>query len=192
MRLAFLLALALGLTPVGAFAAAPPPAKPAVSADAAALDRLYARLARTPYADEAVGILTEIDQMRTQSGSDTADLLLARAQKARAAADLSLALQLFDAVVDLYPEWSEAWSERAAARYQSGDVGGAMGDLAQTLKREPRDVGALAGLGAILLDSGNPEAALKVYDRALKLAPAYEPLQEARARAQNMVWSRSP
>ena len=186
MKFAFLLALTLGLTPAGALAAAP------ASADSAALDKLYARLAKTPYSDEAVGILAEIDQLRTQSGSDTADLLLARAQKARAAANLPLALQLFDAVVDLDPEWSEAWSERASARYQSGDVGGAMGDLAQTLKREPRDVGALAGLGAILLDSGYPEAALKVYDRALKLAPAYEPLQEAHARAQTMVWSRSP
>ena len=156
------------------------------------LDKLYARLAKTQFAEEAQGILADFDALRMHSGSDTADLLLARALQARTAADFDVALPLFDAVVDLYPDWSEGWSERATARFQNGDVNGAMGDLAQTLKREPRDVGALAGVGSILLDAGDSEAALRVYDRALALAPAYEPLQEARARAQNSVWSRSP
>ena len=67
-----------------------------------------------------------------------------------------------------------------------------LGNLAQTLKREPRDVGALAGLGAIMLESGKPDDALKAYDRALALAPAYEPLTEARARAKTMLWSLTP
>ena len=157
-----------------------------------ALDKLYARLAKTRFAEEAQGILAEIDALRLHSGSDAADLLLSRALKARASANFDVALPLFDAVVDLYPDWPEGWSERATARFQNGDVNGAMGDLAQTLKREPRDVGALAGVGSILLDGGDPEGALRAYDRSLALAPAYEPLQEARARAQNSAWSRSP
>jgi tetratricopeptide (TPR) repeat protein len=94
--------------------------------------------------------------------------------------------------VDLYPDWSEAWSERATARFKNGDVNGAMADLAQTLKREPRDVGALAGVGSILTDAGEPEGALRAFDRALALAPAFERLNEARARAQTLLWSRSP
>ena len=205
-RFAVSLTLVLGLSPIGAFAndlprppgysppktAAPKAQAPVEETATARLDRLYQRLARTRFPDEAAGILGEIDRERAQSGSDTADLLYSRAGKARASANLSLALQLYDAVVRLDPDWSEAWSGRATARFQSGDVPGAMGDLAQTLKREPRDVGALAGLGAILLDSGEPEAALSVYDRALALAPAFEPLQQARDRAQNKVWSRSP
>ncbi len=169
----------------------PPAAEPDEDAQQA-LDKLYERLAKTRFPEEAEGILSAIDHARMQSGSDSADLLLARALQARSSANLPLALQLFDAVIDLYPDWSEAWSERATTRFQSGDVAGAVGDLAQTLKREPRDVGALAGLGAILTDGGDPEGALRVYDRALALAPAYEPLKEARARAQTEVWSRSP
>jgi tetratricopeptide (TPR) repeat protein len=184
------LALFLGLTPLAQAALSSAPA--AEESSARELDRLYDRLARTRFPDEAVGILAEIDHMRLQSGSDTADLLLGRAIKARASSDMPLALKLLDAVVDLYPDWSEAWSQRAAVRFQSGDSDGAMADIAQTLKRDPRDIGALAGLAAMMLESGNPEASLKVYDRALKLAPAYEPLKEARARAQTEVWSRSP
>ncbi|MDE3175119.1 MAG: tetratricopeptide repeat protein [Pseudomonadota bacterium] len=203
-RIAFTLALALGLSPVGAFPgsyqpkgysapnAPAPPQEPVETSPARRIDRLYQRLAKTRYPDEAAGILGEIDRERAQSGSDAADLLYGRAQKARASANLPLALQLYDAVLALDPAWSEAWSARATARFQSGDLKGAMADLAQTLKREPRDVGALAGLGAILLDSGEPEAALRAYDRALALAPALAPLQEARARAQTQAWSRAP
>jgi tetratricopeptide (TPR) repeat protein len=187
-------ALVLPFLFIGAAAsAAESPEAPAASDEspAQAVDKLYARLAKTPFPDEAAGIIQEIDATRLQSGSDIADLLMSRAQQARQS-DLALALQLFDAVVDLYPDWSRGWSERATARFQSGDNRGAMADLAQTLKREPRDIGALAGLGAILLDAGLPEAALEVDDRALALAPAYEPLKEARQRAQTAVWSRSP
>ena len=40
--------------------------------------------------------------------------------------------------------------------------------------------------------AGKPDEALRAYDRALALAPAYEPLKEARTRAQTMMWSRTP
>ena len=196
-RIALLgLAWCFGLAPLAYAADAPAPKEgPTAEAEeppAKAIDRLYARLAKTNLPDEAAGILGEIDRTRMQSGSDTADLLMSRAIQARSGADSSLTGQLFDSVVDLYPEWSEAWSERATARFRSGDLAGAMGDIAQTLKREPRDIGALAGLGAILLDAGKPEDALRAYDRALSLAPAFEPLKEARTRAQTAVWSRAP
>jgi tetratricopeptide (TPR) repeat protein len=148
------------------------------------IERLYARLARTHFPDEAAGIVGEIQHLRLHSGSDAADLLLGRAEAARQASDLPLALQLLDATVDIDPDWSSAWRERANTRFQSGDVAGAMADLAQTLKRDPRDIEALSGLGALMLDAGDPDAALSVYDRALKLAPAYEPLKDARARAE--------
>jgi tetratricopeptide (TPR) repeat protein len=180
------LALVAGLATAAVAAPAPPPDT------GHELDTLYGRLAKTRFADEASGIVAEIDRLRLQSGSDTADLLISRALKARQSNNSALALQLLDSVVGLYPDWSQAWSERATARFLTGDAHGAMADVAQALKREPRDLGALAGLATMMLDAGDAEAALKVYDRALKLAPAYEPLKEARARAQNKLWSQSP
>ena len=156
------------------------------------IDKLYARLAQTRLPDEAQGIVAEIDALRQQSGSDAADLLMTRARKALEAADPALARQLFDALVAFDPDWSEGWGARAGVRFAGGDTRGATADLAEALKREPRDIEALAGLGAILMESGEPEMALKVYDRAQALAPAFEPVKEARMRAQNEVWSRSP
>ena len=195
MRRLGLLSLALVLAQTPLAAAAPSHSAPDVSVKddtARDLDILYARLAKTGFSDEAAGIVAEIDRVRLQSGSDTADLLLGRALKARESDQWPLALKLFDAVVGLYPDWSEAWSERATARFQSGDVAGAVTDIAETLKRNSRDIGALAALAGVMLDAGDAEAALKVYDRALKLAPAYEPVKEARARAQTKLWSLSP
>ncbi len=183
MRLANILTLAFALALAGANALAD---------DLSELDKLYARLAHTRLSDEAQGIIGEIDALHMQSGSDTADLLMTRARKAHQAADLALARQLFDALVDQAPEWSEGFGARSGLRFESGDLDGAMADLAQTLKREPRDIGALVGLGSILLENGDPEGALKVYDRASALAPAYEPVKQARLRAQNQAWSRSP
>jgi tetratricopeptide (TPR) repeat protein len=186
------LGVSLGLAQVGVGIAADQPSAPLEETNDQAIDQLYARLATTRYPDEAAGILQAIDTARMQSGSDTGELLMTRALQARSEADLPLALQLFNTIVELFPDWSESWSERATTRFQTGDVDGAVGDLAQTLKREPRDIGALEGLGAIMLDVGKPEEALRAYDRALALAPAYEPLKEARTRAQTMMWGITP
>ena len=186
MRLFIRLGLTTALALAGANAFAQDPDGPSE------LDKLYARLAHTRYPDEAQGIVGEIDALRLQSGSDTVDLLMTRARKAREAADPALARQLFDALVDLDPDWSEGFSARAGLRFESGDVDGAVADLAQTLKRDQRDLGALVGLASILQANGDPEGALKVLDAAQALAPAYQPVKEARMRAQNQVWSRSP
>ena len=105
MRLACLsLAFFVLGAPLAAAAQAPVRAPAAENSPAHDLDRLYERLARTRFPDEANGILAEIDRLHRQSGSDTADLLIGRAQKARASADLPLALKLFGAVIAFDPD----------------------------------------------------------------------------------------
>jgi hypothetical protein len=54
-----------------------------------------------------------------------------------------------------------------------------MADIAQTLKREPNHLGALMGMAAILDARGKREDALKVYDRALAIAPHWRNAEEA-------------
>ena len=57
-----------------------------------------------------------------------------------------------------------------------------MADIAQTLARDPRHLGALAGMGMILEDAGLREDALRAYERALAIAPQWRPIGEAAAR----------
>ena len=80
-------------------------------------------------------------------------------------------MKILDATVALQPDWAEGWNARATARYLDDDYDGSMADIAQTLKREPRHLGALMGMAAILEARGKTEDALKVYERALRLRP---------------------
>ena len=143
------------------------------------VDELFDRLAKADDEDEAAGIVGALEAMWMRSGSDTGELLAARALSAFAAQDYMLALSLLDTVVAVDPDWAEGWNERATVRFHAGDELGSAADVAETLKRNPRHIGALAGLAAILEDVGQRDNALKVYERALKLAPHYKPLEDA-------------
>jgi tetratricopeptide (TPR) repeat protein len=152
----------------------PPPQTPAEArAD------LYARLAAAKDADETAGIIALLLRAYAESGSDTADLLLQRARQAIGAEEYPDALKILDATIALQPDWAEGWNARATARYLDDDYDASMADIAQTLKREPRHLGALMGMAAILEARGKTEDALKVYEQALKIAPHWRNAQEA-------------
>src|SRR5271156_5642918 len=130
----------------------PPPKTPAEErAD------LYARLAASKDADETAGIITRLLHSYSESGSDTADLLLRRARQAIGEEEYSDALKILDATIALLPDWAEGWNARATARYLQDDYDGSMADIAQTLKREPRHLGALMGMATILEARGKRE-----------------------------------
>ncbi len=164
---------------------APAPAQPPAAAARSpgqTLDELFARLATTRDPDEAAGIVAAIDRLNLRSGSDTGDLLMARAVATMDSDNYPVALALLDAIVGLQPEWAEGWNKRATARYLSGDAEGAMADIARTLALDPRHLGALAGMGMILEDAGRRDDALRAYERALAIAPQWRPMSEAVAR----------
>jgi tetratricopeptide (TPR) repeat protein len=140
---------------------------------------LYARLAASTDADETAGIITRLLHSYSESGSDTADLLLRRARQAIGIENYSDALKILDATIAFLPDWAEGWNARATARYLDDDYNGSMADIAQTLKREPKHIGALMGMGMILEAREKREDALKVYERVLAIAPHWRNAQEA-------------
>ena len=56
-------------------------------------------------------------------------------------------------------------------RWLDDDYEGSMADIAETLKREPRHLGALLGMSHILEARDKKEQALAVCERALVIAP---------------------
>ena len=140
---------------------------------------LYARLAASKDADETEGIIGRLLHSYSESGSDTGDLLLQRARHAIGVEQYADALKILDQTIALLPDWAEGWNARATARYLDDDYNGSMADIAQTLKREPKHLGALMGMGTILEARGKREEALKVYERALAIAPHWRNAQEA-------------
>ncbi|MCV9936630.1 tetratricopeptide repeat protein [Boseaceae bacterium BT-24-1] len=153
---------------------APPPRSPA-----ATLDRLFERLAAAKTSEEAKGIANLIQRRWARSGSDTADLLMTRAQDALKARELPLAIELLDRVVTLEPDWAEGWNQRANALFLSGDPIRSMLDIAETLKREPRHYGAMMGLGTILRQQGDDKRAMVAYRRALVVYPQLDAVKDA-------------
>ena len=161
---------------------ASPPSSPAPQADAdqdAGRDALLARLAVAADPDEADGIVARIDRLNQHSGSDTGDLLLSRAAAALDGENVEVAQQLLDALTALQPQWAEAWAARANADYLAGDPKATFVDLARALADDPKHLKALADLGAVLENSGRRDDALRVYQRALEIAPQWRPAREA-------------
>ena len=135
------------------------------------LDRLFGQLKTSPDSDSAKGVAEAIQRVWLRSGSDTADLLMTRAVTAMAVKDLQTAETVLDSLVGIEPDWAEAWNKRATVRFMRDDIDGAMSDIDETLRREPRHFGALTGLGAILQKSELDKRALEAYRRALEVYP---------------------
>lgn len=135
------------------------------------LDALYEALKAAPNARSAHAVEERIEAMTMQSGSDTADLLLVRARGVLQTKDYDLTIELLDAVIELSPDFTEAYVQRATALYLKKDIYRALADLRVVIAREPRHFTAYAGLGVILQDLGRDRLALDAYRRAIAIHP---------------------
>jgi tetratricopeptide (TPR) repeat protein len=151
------------------------PAKPAPETLASLLDKLAA--ASDP--EEAKRLATRIERIWLRSGSDTADLLMARSVQALVQGDHALTVELLDRVITLKPSWAEAYNRRATAFFLLGDFERAMADLHQVLQREPRHYAALAGLGVILQTVGDKKRAFQAFRKAAEIHPQQEMVKQA-------------
>lgn len=145
------------------------------------LDELFRQLS-DPGTTNWETVERDIEIQLSLSGSASADLLLRRGQEALEAQDFEAAIDHLTALTDHAPEFAEGYNSRAAAYFLAGLIGPALNDLRQVLALEPRHYVALAGLGAILEETGDPEAALAAYRAALAIHPHLADLHGAIAR----------
>lgn len=142
-----------------------------------AVDELLGRLAKTEDPATAKRIAGAVQALWSRSGSDTVDLLVARAAEAQQKSKTDIALGLLDEVVSLKPDYAEGWNKRATLRFVAKDFDEAMADIHETLIREPRHFGAWVGLGRILADGGFDARALAAYRKALEIYPQIDGLK---------------
>jgi tetratricopeptide (TPR) repeat protein len=135
------------------------------------LDALFEALKAAPNARAAQAVESRIEAMLMQSGSDTADLLMVRARSVIEAKDYDLSLELLDSIVELSPDFTEAYAQRATVHYFKKDIYRSLADLRVVVAREPRHFAALAGLGVILQDIGEDKRALDAFRRAVQVNP---------------------
>jgi tetratricopeptide (TPR) repeat protein len=135
------------------------------------LDFLLGALKVAPDETSAKAIEDRIWALWQVSGSDTVDLLMARVKQASDAGNYDLALRLLDAIIEIRPEFVEAWNRRATIFFLKKDYSDSLSDIEHVLAREPRHFGALAGLGTILEEVGDDKHALEAYRKALAVHP---------------------
>lgn len=138
-----------------------------------ALEDLFIRLAQAPDADGAASIEQAIWTHWADSGSPTVNILLERAAAAESDGDAELALGFLDQASALAPQYAEPWNRRANIAYRAEDYSGAVSAIQETLKREPRHFGAMAGLGLIYEELGQNRRALEAFRAALAVHPHY-------------------
>lgn len=141
------------------------------------LARLYAELAAARNAEAATPIMLAIEEVWRVTGSDTVDLLVARAELFAKAAELDLALQILDATTDIAPEEAEVWHQRAKVYALREDYGQAFADLRRALSLDPKHYRAMNNLGIVLEELGAKKEALQAYREALQLNPFLEDTQ---------------
>ncbi len=176
-RIVAILAIILATTPVFA---------DSVVDAAGRLDLLYDDLQQADPEDWQE-IESKIHREETRSGSAAMDLLFARGQKALEAGAFVTAVEHFSALVELAPDFAEGWNARATAYFLLEEYGLAMADIARVLAINPRHFGALAGLGLILEETGDPEGAMRAYRAALAVHPYLESALAGIARLRPLV-----
>jgi tetratricopeptide (TPR) repeat protein len=135
---------------------------------------LFEALKIAPSDESAKFVENRIWALWLSSGGDTAGLLMTRVKIAVENKDYDLAVKLLTAIIDIRPDYIEAWNRRATVLYQKKEFSGALADIREVLAREPRHFGALSGLGMILQEVGDDKRALDAFRRALAVHPHLE------------------
>lgn len=136
------------------------------------LDSLFAELKSAASITDARYIEREIWAIWSQHGSDAEiDLRFQRGVMLMNAGRLKEAARVFSTILEVDPEFAEAWNKRATLLYLMGDVAGSVRDIERTLALEPRHFGALSGLGLIYEQIESADGAIKAFTAALEINP---------------------
>lgn len=141
------------------------------AAQSAELDRLFAQLTAATDEPAARAIAVQIWTIWTQPDDPVIAARVAQIMSAGGLSGPASQLPLIDALIEDFPDYAEGWNLRATAQFLNGAYEESLADIEQTLLREPRHFGAMAGRALILHTQGKREEALEAMKEALKIHP---------------------
>jgi tetratricopeptide (TPR) repeat protein len=137
----------------------------------AALDKMLDALRTAPTEQVASVLEDKIRQMWVDSSTPAVTLLMSRGLRQANAGAPDDAVSAFSDAIVLDPTLAEAWHQRAIARFKSGDTAGAVRDIQETLKLEPRHFGAWQTLERIAEGREDWKAAYDAWTHVLDIDP---------------------
>lgn len=142
------------------------------------LTELYIRLREAEDEPTATIVAAAIEKLWLRSGSDTVDLLMNRAAVLINQADHDVALKILNSIIEIAPAYTEVWNRRAALYFVKKDFSKSLDDLRHALALDPKHFKAIQGLGLLMQELGDKEAALKAFRHALSVHPHLEELRQ--------------
>jgi tetratricopeptide (TPR) repeat protein len=137
----------------------------------AALDKMLDALRTAPTEQAASALEDRIRQSWLEAGTPAVTLLMSRGLREANAGASDEAVSVFSDAIVLDPTLAEAWHQRAIARVHAGDTVGAVRDLQQTLKLEPRHFGAWRTLARVAEGREDWKAAYDAWRHVLDIDP---------------------
>jgi tetratricopeptide (TPR) repeat protein len=145
------------------------------------LDNLLTALHDAPSEETAAALEAQVRTQWVEAASPALRLLLVRGLREIGEGQPNDAADSFDAALDLDPELIEAWRGRAQARARLGDMAGAVRDIQEVLRREPRSFAAFQDLSHMAEARSDWRGALAAHQKLLEIDP-HSPGGQARLR----------
>ncbi|MEM1200753.1 MAG: tetratricopeptide repeat protein [Pseudomonadota bacterium] len=139
--------------------------------DARLLDNLLARLNAATSERQAKAIEATVLQLWLRNYSASVEVLMKQAISAINDEAHASALTLLDTVIEISPDYAEAWNKRATVHFFSQDYERSLADIDRVLELEPRHFGALAGRALVHRAMGDKKKALQSFREALEIHP---------------------
>lgn len=135
------------------------------------LSELFAQLKEVPAPVEAASIESQIWAIWLETSDQAAASLLQTGLNAMDVNDHIAALNAFDRLVTIAPDFAEGWNKRATVHYLVGNFEESLDDIATTISLEPRHFGALSGRGLVYVSLDDLGRALTSFEAALAVYP---------------------
>jgi len=142
------------------------------------LEELFASLKTETDMFAANSIANAIWQIWFEHEDPMANSLMTRGVQQMESYSISAALQTFDRLIALKPDFAEAWNRRATIYYQMGEYDASLRDIDEVLKLEPFHFGALSGRGLVYMGKQDYFMARGAFLTLLEVYPAMPGVKE--------------
>lgn len=135
------------------------------------LDHLFETLKIAPNEQAAQKIEQEIWIEWIRQDDPQLDSMMEQAVAARRTANYKKSITILDQIVKKWSGYAEGWNQRATVHFLMGDYEKSLQDIYETLVREPRHFGSMAGRAVIRYRQAKPALAIQNIKAAMEFHP---------------------